>query len=1496
MANLGSLTSRSVYKWYAGPTNGGWRNPGSGFQSGLNSSVYEGGVIKFKTPSYTKAGYESYSVTISGIDIVNKTGSAGTLWGYLFDYDPTIYNTVDHGRDLGGDQLGRGSVAVAKTDASGEVYSMTVSSSKALTPSTTYYMWFQSKNEFFNNVFYDMAFSGTVNATAKKFKVTYNANGGSGAPAAKEYTFAESGTFNLSSTAPTRTGYKFLGWSTSSSATSATYAAGGAYNKSTAKNVTLYAVWQVYYVKIRYNANGGSINDTSKGYTLNSSGLVYKSGSVFEHKEYKYGDTASAGIDLYNRGTFGIGTAPSGYTATEYWEKTAGSGGGFHHDTAYATSQYADVSKGNKTVTLYAQWRKSYTISYNVNGGSGTIAKTYAYAYYPNSAGKGTLTSSEPTKSNYSFLGWATSSTATTATYGPGASIENITKNTTLYAVWQAGTYKVTYKAPGATGVPSAFTGSYNSTVTLNAVPPRLFPKTCQGYQSTLHNKKYIPDTSYKITGNDTLTAIFEDPVDMISTYTYTTVMDFFNKQYYYQFTPTVSGPHTFMIYDSSTYVEIRLFDDEGTKITSTYYGTLDFNWEYSLEADKTYYIQLVHYSQNGQFDFTIQPKTYNITYYTNASNNDSSVTNMPSPRATFGYLGDEFTFSHSVPTKFPYNFGGWYCIEDGSIYWPNDVITLTGSKTLYPQWENPIDIYSGQEDITFDFKYDGEIGYLKFVPEFTGSYALYSFSHKLEGIDGQGSLYNASGELLQGSSSDVGSDFEDGQLGMWDICFKYSLTAGTTYYYQVYLWSGTGLLQMKLGPTYNLKYYNGMTGAYENSSQTKYYKLYSIVGSDSITVSDSSYAFVGWESSLTGNIYHEGDQFSEDDLNGIFTINLTTQWEKTIYLTYNNNYNNAAISLGTTIINGRPVSYTLEERNYLFADDRENYECLGWSTDPTATTAEYVPGDTIEISSDTTLYAVWQKTIQEFKTYYCEPGGGVIEIDTQQATSGPVNFTVFEYNGINSNFMGWSLTDGATTPDFYPGDIFTTENTLNALFAVYGTTIHLQYNSLGGTYIPHQSVEILSGGNATLTISSITPQKNHHEFLGWYAPGGEANTLTNYYPGDSITIASSTCLQAVWRYRGGLSIRNNSSWVNAIPTICIDNNVQPEPCELFIYYDGDWRQSIKSNIENYLEYEIKNTSDSGNYGFKMNDRGFYENSNKKQSKHNSYALCEIYLKSIKQNCNLYIDCIHHTEYNSSANIAYDYGILSNIISSSTIGLTRNNGAHTTNTGNVKYTFYKGPQSNLVKTINYGIITPSMSGYKIEVKYRKDGSSDSNNDSLQFRLRIEDLNDLIVPEIQSPTFEYSVSNISHLVGNTYYTSFGSFSSVGNNSYESTNKNDQSISICKIDLNKIVGQYHLYIDFENNGEARWDGSLFSNLNQSLSTYYGSGSGYSKPSANTYIKYSTFSTTTYNSTGTIDYGILGPEYEGQTIEILYQKDASNSSTSDGLKFTIRAELIE
>lgn len=74
--------------------------------------------------------------------------------------------------------------------------------------------------------------------------ITFNANGGSGAPAKVTWYQRPSGNFKLPTTLPVRSGYKFLGWSTNKSDTQGRYAAGSSWGVHNSGDYILYAVWK----------------------------------------------------------------------------------------------------------------------------------------------------------------------------------------------------------------------------------------------------------------------------------------------------------------------------------------------------------------------------------------------------------------------------------------------------------------------------------------------------------------------------------------------------------------------------------------------------------------------------------------------------------------------------------------------------------------------------------------------------------------------------------------------------------------------------------------------------------------------------------------------------------------------------------------------------------------------------------------------------------------------------------------------------------------------------------------------------------------------------------------------------------------------------------------------------------------------------------------------------------------------------------------------------
>lgn len=147
------------------------------------------------------------------------------------------------------------------------------------------------------------------------YTVSYNANGGSGAPSSQ--TKWKDQALTLSSTKPTRTGYSFLGWATSSTATSATYQAGGSYTSNSA--ATLYAVWKANTYTIRYDANGGSNAPASQTKTYGVTLTLATSKPTRTNYNFKgWATSASATSATYQSG--GSYTANEAATLYAVWE------------------------------------------------------------------------------------------------------------------------------------------------------------------------------------------------------------------------------------------------------------------------------------------------------------------------------------------------------------------------------------------------------------------------------------------------------------------------------------------------------------------------------------------------------------------------------------------------------------------------------------------------------------------------------------------------------------------------------------------------------------------------------------------------------------------------------------------------------------------------------------------------------------------------------------------------------------------------------------------------------------------------------------------------------------------------------------------------------------------------------------------------------------------------------------------------------------------------
>ena len=118
-----------------------------------------------------------------------------------------------------------------------------------------------------------------------------------------------------------------------------------------------------------------------------------------------------------------------------YYISRAGSGSNRRSEGASAL-----LANGKNTAYYYfkgAPVLPTFTLNYNANGGTDAPAsQTHKATSEYEKSHTFTISSQAPTRDGYTFLGWNTNRSATTANYQPGGSIV-VTGTTTLYAVWQ---------------------------------------------------------------------------------------------------------------------------------------------------------------------------------------------------------------------------------------------------------------------------------------------------------------------------------------------------------------------------------------------------------------------------------------------------------------------------------------------------------------------------------------------------------------------------------------------------------------------------------------------------------------------------------------------------------------------------------------------------------------------------------------------------------------------------------------------------------------------------------------------------------------------------------------------------------------------------------------------------------------------------------------------------------------------------------------------------
>ena len=221
-------------------------------------------------------------------------------------------------------------------------------------------------------------------------------------------------------------GYTIIGWNTNKNATTSIWNINT--SKSISSSATYYPILKANIYTITLNNQGATSSGTKKVYYQYNTTKTINGTTCYYYTNSSLTTCLSGGYNINK-------PSKTGYSFKGYYTSTNGSG------TNYVNSSGTFINNAYKTIgdkTLYANWQaNTYTITYNANGGSGAPS-SQSYTYDPNNDTVFYLSSTTPSRSGYTFLGWSLSSTATSASYSAGQRWgTHNANNYTLYAVWK---------------------------------------------------------------------------------------------------------------------------------------------------------------------------------------------------------------------------------------------------------------------------------------------------------------------------------------------------------------------------------------------------------------------------------------------------------------------------------------------------------------------------------------------------------------------------------------------------------------------------------------------------------------------------------------------------------------------------------------------------------------------------------------------------------------------------------------------------------------------------------------------------------------------------------------------------------------------------------------------------------------------------------------------------------------------------------------------------
>ena len=1036
--------------------------------------------------------------------------------------------------------------------------------------------------------------SQTFYAIWKVYKTfTFNANGGEGEDVSITETSSLSSVYvnsYVNSSTFTRSGYRLLGFSTDSNATSANITLSSyIYFSNYDGDQTFYAIWQAYKT-FTFTANGGEGEDVSVTETSSLS-------SIYVNSYVKSTTFTRSGYYLS-----GFSTDPNATTAD------------------LTLSSYISFSSYDGDQTFYAVWQQpsndvttGYTnLKFDLNGGEGKITfegiyQNGDYLIFPEITGV--------TRVGYKFIGWQYKRMGDVRIAQPGTRVSVDNSSEALMSA-----YPITAQWEKLITVTINYNDGVNADEIINETETStILDLTSYAAKVAVPEGQYLAYWAIVNYGKCRDSLNFNDYSEDI------TITPVFKVYETFTFNPN-GGDGEIVTWTRSAENEILDFSE----FEITREGYLLLGWSESPNADyaqhayndkcdaESYYWYWSDSDQNIVL-YAVWEKLINdvTTGYTNVKFDLNGGTGKLNFSGAYR-RGDTFKLPGiDGVTKDGYTFLGWSTSSNSTTpnYYPGNNMNFFENETYYAIWA---------KTITISFDLNGGEGILP-DPVQTAYYAKIVFN---TGKNFTKEGYKFAGwQLVDGNGNDCGTyNAETNQTfynngenytfkAMWSepqtITFyndntksqSFTMTGffdidgivfpeGSELTKEGYILVGwntsanSSYVRYSIGQKYsNFSDYTELYAVWKSESEVAkiIFDFSEVEGQENIIKIgyDSSFGISDVVGSIIENIRNASGQaiagwtwtqgssnVDEYNDNWIYFSNYQGQ-TKTLYPVWKN-----VLTINFDLNGGEgtlPESFEVWERKSFDIPEvsltKEGYLFAGWAWRSNSTYTDYRNGDTnrtfyeSDTYGSTTLYAIWKQPLTI--SFDANGGTGDVPEDIITFTEGRFDIPKVNLTKDGYKFLGWSFIknpiwggveyegNGCEDRGYY-------QYSSKTLYAVWGNTVTYVFDLNGGTGTTPASISANYGENISVP-SGTGLERAGYKFKGWsrnqnstdydwssgtYTSRGVAGTITMYavwevltdqvYVG-SLTQAELDAVQALWNGHTRRSELTNDSLLNSM-------------------------------------------------------------------------------------------------------------------------------------------------------------------------------------------------------------------------------------------------------------------------------------------------------------------------------------------------------------------------